>query len=130
LPENDVSKRDDLSGFIDHGVRVSGELIFQNTFRIDGNFQGTIRSDDLLIVGVQGHVDADIEVGAISVSGVVKGRILARERLEVQKGGRVLADISTPALFIEEGGVLQGSCAVERPHINQPTEWKTEKETR
>ena len=124
-----MSKRDDLSGFIDHGVRVIGELIFQNTFRIDGNFQGTIRSDDLLIIGDQGNVDAEIEVGSLSVSGIVKGKILARERLEVQKGGKVFADVSTPALFIEEGGVLQGSCAVERSQISQPTEWKTEKET-
>jgi len=124
-----VSKREDLSGFIDHGVRIQGELIFQNTFRIDGNFHGTIRSDDLLIVGDQGQVDAEIEVGCLSVSGVVKGKIHARERLEVQKGGKVFADVATPALFIEEGGVLQGSCAVERSHISQPTEWKTEKET-
>jgi cytoskeletal protein CcmA (bactofilin family) len=126
-----VSKRDDLSGFIDFGVRIQGELIFQNTFRIDGNFHGTIRSDDLLIIGDRAHVDAEIDVGALSVSGVVKGKIIARERLEVQKGGRVLADVSTPALFIEEGGVLQGSCAIERSSsLSQPTEWKVEKETR
>jgi cytoskeletal protein CcmA (bactofilin family) len=125
-----VSKREDLSGFIDHGVRIQGELIFQNTFRIDGNFHGTIRSDDLLIIGDQAQVDAQIEVGCISISGVVKGKIFARERLEVQKGGKVFADVATPALFIEEGGVLQGSCAVERSQISQPTEWKTEKETR
>jgi cytoskeletal protein CcmA (bactofilin family) len=126
-----VSKRDDLSGFIDFGVRIQGELIFQNTFRIDGSFHGSIRSDDLLIIGDRAQVDAEIDVGAISISGVVKGKIIARERIEVQKGGRVLADVSTPALFIEEGGVLQGSCAIERSaSLSQPTEWKVEKETR
>ena len=128
-----MSKRDDLSGFIDFGVRIQGELIFQNTFRIDGNFHGTIRSDDLLIIGDRAQVDAEIDVGALSVSGVVKGKIIARERLEIQKGGRVLADVSTPTLLIEEGGVLQGSCAIERSASlsqSQPTEWKVEKETR
>ena len=126
-----MSKRDDLSGFIDFGVRIQGELIFQNTFRIDGKFHGSIRSDDLLIIGDRAQVDAEIDVGAISVSGLVKGKIIARERLEVQRGGRVLADVSTPSLFIEEGGVLQGSCAIERSaNLHQPTEWKVEKETR
>ena len=123
-----MSKRDDLSGFIDRGVRIQGELIFENTFRIDGNFRGTIRSDDMLIIGDQGQVDAEIEVGSLSVSGIVKGKIHARERLEVQKGGKVFADVSTPALFIEEGGVLQGSCAVERSFVNRPAECKTLKE--
>jgi cytoskeletal protein CcmA (bactofilin family) len=124
-----VSKRDDLSGFIDRGVRIQGELIFENTFRIDGNFHGTIRSDDLLIIGDEGQVDAQIEVGSLSVSGIVKGKIHARERLEVQKGGKVFADVFTPSLFIEEGGVLQGSCSVERSLVNQSAECETLKES-
>ena len=124
-----MSKRDDLSGFIDRGVRIQGELVFENTFRIDGNFHGTIRSDDQLIIGDEGQVNAEIEVGSLSVSGIVKGKIHARERLEVQKGGKVYADVFTPSLFIEEGGVLQGSCAVERSFMNPSAECKTLEES-
>jgi cytoskeletal protein CcmA (bactofilin family) len=123
-----VSKRDDLSGFIDQGVRIQGELI--NTFRVDGNFHGTIRSDDQLIVGDEGQMNADIEVSRLSVSGIVKGKIHARERLEVQtRREGVCRCFYPPSLFIEEGGVLQGSCAVERSFMNPSAECKTLEES-
>ena len=43
-----MSKKDDLTGYFDQGVKITGELEFQNTLRIDGNFEGKIRSQDQL----------------------------------------------------------------------------------
>lgn len=103
----------DLSGFIDQGVKIKGELEFVNTLRIDGYFSGIIRSDDLLIVGAQGVVEGEIDVGVVSVIGTVKGKVRARVRLEIQKGGQVLADVVTPSLQMVDGGLLQGKCEME-----------------
>jgi cytoskeletal protein CcmA (bactofilin family) len=108
-----MSKKDDLTGFFDNGVKITGEIEFQNTLRIDGLFTGKIRSTDLLVIGDQGSVDGEIEVGTLSVNGIVKGIVRTKDRLEIQKTGRVYADVSTPSLFIVEGGILQGKCEME-----------------
>ena len=108
-----MSKKDDLTGYFDQGVKITGEMEFQNTLRIDGNFHGKIRSQDQLVVGEHGNVDGEIEVGVLSVHGIVRGKVKTRERLEIQKGGRVYADVTTPSLLVIDGGMLQGNCEME-----------------
>lgn len=106
-------KGGELNGFLDAGSRVEGELSFEDTFRIDGRFHGRIRCRGTLIVGEHGHVDADIEVGRLFVHGEVRGQVKAFQRIEVVASGRLVADIQTPALVIEEAGFFQGRCAMD-----------------
>lgn len=108
-----MGRKDDLTGYFDQGVKITGELEFQNTLRIDGTFRGKVRSPDLLVVGEKGDVDGEMDVGILSVFGIVRGKIHTRERLEIQKSGRVYADVTTPSLLIVDGGVLQGNCLME-----------------
>ena len=58
-------------------------------------------------------MDGDIEVGVLSVHGIVRGKVRTTERLEIQKGGRVYADVTTPSLLVIDGGMLQGKCEME-----------------
>ena len=51
---------EDLNGFMDAGTEFHGELRFRNTFRIDGKLKGRIVSENTLIVGEAGEVDAEI----------------------------------------------------------------------
>ena len=51
---------EDLNGFMDEGTEFLGELRFRNVLRIDGRVKGKIVSDNTLIVGESGHVEADI----------------------------------------------------------------------
>ena len=60
-----------LNGFIDRGSHFSGELTFEETFRIDGRFEGKILSGSELILGDSAEVSAEIEVGRLSVNGNV-----------------------------------------------------------
>lgn len=100
----------DLNGFLDRGSSFRGELEFEDTMRIDGRFSGRIVSKNELIVGEGAHIDGEIHVGRIAISGTVTGKIKADQRIEIHRSGRVMCDVETPALVIEEGGVLQGQC--------------------
>lgn len=97
-----------LNGFLDRGARLEGALTFDDVFRIDGAFKGRIDSDAELVVGDGGVVEGEIRVGRLAVSGTVRGVVHAKERVEVHAGGRLLAEIHTPALVVEEGAVIQG----------------------
>lgn len=100
--------RGTLNGFLDKGARFEGTLSFDDVFRIDGTFQGKILSEHELVVGDGGTVEGEIRVGRLSVSGTVRGVVHARERIEVHAGARVLAELHTPALVVEEGATIQG----------------------
>ena len=99
-----------LNGFLDKGSRLKGELSFEETFRIDGKFEGVIPSGSELILGDTAEVDADIQVERISINGVLRGTVRASERVEIHPRARVQAELHTPVLRIEEGAFFQGSC--------------------
>src|SRR5688500_7467630 len=101
---------EELNGFMDQGTEFEGELRFKDTFRIDGSVKGKIVSDNTLIVGESGRVDADIECAVVSIRGSVTGRVHGRERIELLAGSRVQATLISPKLLIEEGAFFQGQC--------------------
>ena len=105
-------KTGELNGFLDRGASFKGEMEFEDTMRIDGRFNGKIISKNELIVGETAHIEGDIHVGRIAISGTVVGKIVAAQRVEIHRNGKVYSDIDTPALIIEEGAVFQGNCVM------------------
>jgi len=102
----------DLSGFLDVGSHFEGELRFDQSFRIDGKVVGKVISDGDLVVGEKGEVEGEIRVGRLFVSGRVQGEVQVAKRLSIHPRGRVEGEIHASALVIEEGGVLEGHCAM------------------
>ena len=105
--------RGDLNGFLDAGSHINGELHFEDTFRVDGKLTGKVVSEGDLVVGEQGEVDGDIEVGRVFISGVVRGSVTAANRVELTAGGKAYADLATPTLVIEEGALFEGKCRMK-----------------
>jgi len=99
-----------LNGFLDKGSHLKGELHFEETFRIDGKFEGKIPGGSELVLGDTAEVDAEIRVDRLSVNGTLKGSVRASERIELHPKARVTANLTTPVLRIEEGAFFQGSC--------------------
>ena len=102
----------ELNGFLDSGASFKGELEFEDTMRIDGRFNGKIVSKNELIVGESATIEGDIHVGRVAISGTVIGKIVADQRVEIHRNGKVYSDVDTPALIIEEGAIFQGNCTM------------------
>ncbi len=103
-----------LNGFLDQGSEFLGELRFRHTFRVDGHVRGKIVSDNTLIVGETGRVEADIDCGVVSIRGTVVGHVRGRQRIEVLAGARVQGSLEAPKLLIEDGASFQGDCDMPR----------------
>jgi cytoskeletal protein CcmA (bactofilin family) len=101
---------EDLNGFLDDGTEFSGELRFRDVLRVDGRLKGRVVSDNMLIIGETGQVDAEIDCGVVSIRGKVTGSVHGRQRIELLAGSRVLATLVTPKLVIEDGAFFQGDC--------------------
>ncbi len=102
-----------LSGYVGNGTVLTGETSFQAMLRIDGHLTGRVSSESgTLIVGSSGRVDANVAVAAAIVSGTVNGDIVAAEKLELTRTARVIGNIKTPRLVIEDGAVFEGGCTM------------------
>ncbi len=102
-----------LSGFVGYGTVLTGEAAFQALLRIDGHFTGRITSEGgTLIVGSTGQVDANIVVAAAVINGTVNGDVIVAEKLELGRTARVVGNIQTPRLVIDDGAILEGGCTM------------------
>ena len=109
-----------LSGFVGHGTTLTGETNFQMMLRVDGHLTGTVMSEGgTLIVGANGQVDANVAVAVATINGAVNGDIIATEKIQLGRTARVLGNISTPKLVIEDGAVFEGGCSMMSARENQ-----------
>ena len=76
--------------------------------RIEGEFHGSITTEDVLTVGKDADVHADIHAGEVEIYGRVSGTVTAKRRIEVYSTGKIKGDVSAPILVIEDGAALDG----------------------
>jgi len=108
-----------LSAFIDQGTEFEGRLSFRDTVRIDGRFVGEITSENTLIVGETGEVEAKVDSQVVIVSGTVTGPVNARRRLVLHKTARLEGDVEVGSLAMEDGAVLNGRVKMVAPSASE-----------
>ena len=110
--KKDVGSRGEIRAFLGEGTEFKGILTFDGTVRIDGKLEGEILTKDTLIIGETAAVNAEINVHTIVISGVVRGNINSTGKVEIHRPGKLFGNIKTPSLYIEEGVIFEGNCAM------------------
>ena len=104
----DAGSKDVIRAFLGEDTEFNGTLNFSGTVRIDGLFEGKVETADNLIIGEKSRVKAEINVGTLLVQGSLTGDVNATKRVHIAANGKIVGNVSTPALNIEDGAVLQG----------------------
>ncbi len=112
--EGDMPKgNDEIQAFLGKGTEFQGQLKFDGTVRIDGEFRGEIQATGTLVVGEGGRVEAEVGCGTLIIKGEVVGNAHASHRVEALSPARILGNIQTPVLVINEGVVFEGNVRME-----------------
>jgi len=98
-----------LTAFIDQGSKFEGKLSFKDTVRIDGAFTGEISSENTLIVGETGEIEASIKSNTVVISGTVVGDVVAGRQIVLHKTARVEGNLKAPSMVMEQGALMNGS---------------------
>jgi cytoskeletal protein CcmA (bactofilin family) len=101
-----------LTAFLGKGTRMTGTLVFEGPSRIEGHVEGEVSAKDTLTVGESATVNARLNGTLIVIRGTVTGDIVAQTRLEIHAPGKVIGDVTTPSLVINEGAILDGRCSM------------------
>jgi cytoskeletal protein CcmA (bactofilin family) len=103
-----------LTAFIDEGSEIEGKYTFSGTVMLNGRLKGEILTNDTLIIGEKGVVNANIRAGTVIISGEVVGNVLATERVELRGTARVFGDVESPVVVVEEGVLFEGHCRMTK----------------
>ena len=79
---------------------------------VDGDFEGSIKSQSEVNVGKHGHIKGDVSAKRLVVQGSVEGTINS-QKVEIKAAGRVSGTIESAELVIEAKGVFEGNSIVK-----------------
>jgi cytoskeletal protein CcmA (bactofilin family) len=82
--------------------------------RIDCRFTGDITSDGKLILGREAVFEGTVSVKELVVHGILNGEALVASRTILHQNAKFTGTLSSPALIMEEGALLQGQLIMNR----------------
>jgi cytoskeletal protein CcmA (bactofilin family) len=96
-------------------VVFKGELSGHEDLFIEGSVEGKIElRDNVLTIGPNAKIKAEVFAKVVIVRGDVAGNITASEKLDIRDSGSVDGDISAPVMAIAEGAHLRGSVDMQK----------------
>ena len=111
--ENMKKYDEQIKAYMGKDTVFKGSLTFDGTVRIDGKFEGKVITEDTLVVGETGHLVAEISAGTVICMGRVEGTVIASKKIEIHSSSKVIGNVQSPALYIELGGVMDGTCHMD-----------------
>ena len=106
---------DAITTILGEGTVLTGDMRFEGTTRIDGQFDGNLSGDNL-IVSATGRVLGDIIATSCVCYGQIDGN-LTLEHLYVKQGGRINGTITTANMEVESGAVLCGEIKQQKQEV-------------
>lgn len=103
-----MAKYDQTNSVIGEGSIFEGKFYIAGSLRIDGKFEGEIRTEEALIIGETGKVKTNISAKEVVLAGTLIGDIDAKEEVRITESGRMLGDVNAPVLYLAKGVVLKG----------------------
>ncbi|WP_050608086.1 bactofilin family protein [Clostridium niameyense] len=108
-----------LDTVIGSDTSIEGDINSSETIKIDGKLIGDIEGKSQVIIGELGLVQGNINAKDITISGKVEGNIICNNLIQIKSSGKVLGDIQTINLVVEDGGVVNGSCSMKVDDIKR-----------
>src|SRR6266853_433591 len=112
-PEPDSSRG---QASIGKAVKINGQIYSKEDLYVDGDVEGTIElQEHRLTIGPNGKVHSSVKAREVVVLGNIQGNVEASDKLEVRKDARLVGDIKTARIIIEDGAYFKGSIDIVKP---------------
>jgi cytoskeletal protein CcmA (bactofilin family) len=113
---------------IGKSVIIKGQILAREDLYLDGEMEGTVEvPEHRLTIGPHAKLQASIRAREVVVLGSVNGNVEAIEKMDIRKDARLIGDIKTGGIVIEDGAFFKGSIDIVRPEPGkQPRQPQTQ----
>jgi cytoskeletal protein CcmA (bactofilin family) len=102
-------------------VIVKGQIFSREDLTIDGEVEGSVElQEHRLTVGPNGKVVANVKAREVIVMGTVHGNVETTDKLEIRKDAKLVGDIKTARIVIEDGAYFKGNVDIIRAEVSRP----------
>jgi len=104
------------SATIGKAVKIVGQIHSKEDLYVDGDLEGTVEAlEHKLTIGPNGTVHAGIKAREVVALGTIQGNVEATEKIEIRKDAKLVGDIRTARIIIEDGAYFKGSIDIVKP---------------
>jgi cytoskeletal protein CcmA (bactofilin family) len=104
------------SATIGKAVKIIGQIHSKEDLFVDGDVEGTVEAPEhKLTVGPNGSVHATVKAREVVALGSIQGNVEAADRIEIRKDAKLVGDIRTARIVIEDGAYFKGSIDIVKP---------------
>jgi cytoskeletal protein CcmA (bactofilin family) len=97
------------SATIGKAVKVVGQIYSKEDLFVDGDLEGAVEAlEHKLTIGPNGTVHADLKAREVAVLGSLQGDVEATDKIEIRKDAKLVGNIKTARIFIEDGAYFKG----------------------
>ena len=97
---------------ISSGSRIDGDLVSKSDVRIDGELNGSIKTDGRLVLGEGGVVEGTVNCKSAIIGGELKATITSEDLLTLKSTAKLSGEIIAGKLAIEPGAIFSGKCSM------------------
>lgn len=104
------------SASIGKAVKIVGQIFSNEDLYVDGEVEGTVEAmEHKLTIGPNGTVKATVKAREVAVLGSIAGNVEATDKIEIRKDAKLVGDIKTARIIIEDGAYFKGSIDIVKP---------------
>ena len=104
------------SATVGKAVKIVGQIYSKEDLYVDGDVDGTVEAmEHKLTIGPNGTVKATVRSREVVVLGSIAGNVEATDKLEIRKDAKLVGDIKTARIIIEDGAYFKGSIDIVKP---------------
>lgn len=106
--ENENINIKDAETIIGPSIKVKGNFHGQGNIIIEGQVEGSIKTNGFLLIGNKSIISANTEAKNAKVGGTVMGNIKIDEYLEIGPTANIKGDIEVKSISISKGAIING----------------------
>lgn len=98
---------------IAQGTKVTGDLVSEGDFRIDGQVEGNLRSPGKIVVGKSGFIKGTLVGTDAYFEGKFSGKITLSGTLTLKSSAHIEGEVILGKLAVEPGATFNVNCAMK-----------------
>ena len=92
-------------------IKVRGNFHGQGNIIIEGIVEGSVKTNNNLLVVKKAKITASIEAKEAKIGGEINGNIKVLGYLEITSSAKIFGDVEASEISIERGAIINGKCS-------------------
>ena len=93
-------------------IKIKGNFHGQGNIIIEGIVEGSVKTNNFLLIKDKAKIMANIEAKEAKVGGEINGNIKIQDYLEITSSSKIHGDIECSSISIAKGAIFNGKCAM------------------